>query len=168
VAALWLGFHGPGTIRAKYGARTSAAFRRLLTATARKPAGWDTGAMGAGIVDARALLAASLPLAADVRARAPTAAPRAPWARDVLREIAPSTLRTTRRAVEGPARAARRARPSSQEELLYRELVYLATEQPALVVTERSGSRPTRSLAPTLVRSFASPFLAERLSTTDA
>jgi Subtilase family len=172
VAALWLAFHGPGTLRAKYGARTSAAFRRLLTATARKPAGWDTGAMGAGIVDARALLTGSLPADADVRAPARAAAPRGPSGRDVLRDIAPSTLRTTRRAVERPAGPARRARrrvvPSAEEELYYRELVYLATERPALVATERSRSRQTRSLTPTLVRSFASPSLAERLAPTDA
>ena len=164
VAALWLAFNGPGTLRAQYGPRTSAAFRRLLTDTARKPAGWDTGSMGAGIVNAEALLSAQLPPAADVRARGRGAAPRGRSARDVLREVAPSTLRTMRRAVE-PAtpRGRRRAAPSAEEELYYRELVYLATERPALVATERSRSRHARSLTPTLIRSFASPSLSERV-----
>jgi len=67
VAALWLAFHGPGELRATYGSLTSAAFRRLLAATARKPAGWPSSRMGAGIVDARALLSATLPDLADVR-----------------------------------------------------------------------------------------------------
>ena len=166
VAALWLAYHGPGTLRAKYGPRTSAAFRRLLRGTARKPIGWDTGAMGAGIVNARALLEASLPSQADVRGTARAAARAAISARDRLGEIAPTTLRTTRKAVEQPAgskpRARRRTTPSSEEELLYRELVYLTTERPALVVTERSRSRQAQTLIPTLVRSFASPSLAER------
>ena len=166
VAALWLAFHGPGTLRAMYGPRTSAAFRQLLTITARKPAGWDASAMGAGIVDARALLAAPLPAVAAVRAAAPAAARRVPSARDALREIAPSTIRTVRGAVELPAgttpRARRRAAPSGEEELLYRELVYLATERPAMGAIVRSRSRQARPLIPALVESFASPSLAER------
>jgi hypothetical protein len=37
-------------------------FRRLVRATARRPDGWDSSKMGAGIVDARALLEADFDL----------------------------------------------------------------------------------------------------------
>jgi serine protease len=40
-------------------------FLRLVRATARRPAGWDPFEMGAGIVDARALLGADLDLGRD-------------------------------------------------------------------------------------------------------
>lgn len=65
VAALWLAHHGRanliGAARAR-GETLQVMFRRLVGATARRPAGWDTGDMGAGIVDARALLGADLGL----------------------------------------------------------------------------------------------------------
>jgi hypothetical protein len=63
VAALWLAHHGrPNLIGAARtrGETLQAMFRRLVRATARRPAGWDSFNMGAGIVDARALLAADL------------------------------------------------------------------------------------------------------------
>jgi len=68
VAALWLAHHGPNVIAAaaidqKISVQT--LFKRLLMATARQPAtGWDELSMGAGIVDALALLQADLALAA--------------------------------------------------------------------------------------------------------
>ncbi|WP_454019557.1 S8 family serine peptidase [Azospirillum sp. Marseille-Q6669] len=63
VAALWLGHHGRDAVVAKakaLGTTVQELFRNALRATARVPAGWDGAAMGAGIVDARALL--ELPL----------------------------------------------------------------------------------------------------------
>lgn len=60
-AALWLAHHGRANLVAAAHARgetLQAMFRRLLKATARRPAGWDSFNMGAGIVDARALLEA--------------------------------------------------------------------------------------------------------------
>jgi hypothetical protein len=65
VAALWLAHHGRAALVAAARARgetVQTMFRRLLQATAQRPAGWDSSAMGAGIVDARALLGAALDL----------------------------------------------------------------------------------------------------------
>ena len=62
VAAMWVAHHGRANVVAAAHARgetVQAMFRRLLQATARRPTPWDAGAMGPGIVDARALLEAS-------------------------------------------------------------------------------------------------------------
>src|SRR4029079_5115522 len=62
VAAMWVAHHGRANVVAPAHARGETVqemFRRLLQATARRPTPWDAGAMGPGIVDARALLAAS-------------------------------------------------------------------------------------------------------------
>jgi serine protease len=65
VAAMWLAHHGRpnliGAARAR-GETLQAMFRRLVRATARRPSGWDSFNMGAGVVDARALLEADLDL----------------------------------------------------------------------------------------------------------
>lgn len=64
VVALWLAHHGVAQVRAEAARRgiTAAALARsALIATARKPSPWP-GGMGAGVVDAEALLA--LPLSA--------------------------------------------------------------------------------------------------------
>ena len=61
VAALWLAHHGRANLIAAArvnGETLQAAFKRLLRATARRPADWDSFNMGAGIVDAPALLRA--------------------------------------------------------------------------------------------------------------
>jgi hypothetical protein len=63
VAALWLAHHGRANLVAAARARgetLQVMFRRMVGATARRPDGWDSFDMGAGIVDARALLAADL------------------------------------------------------------------------------------------------------------
>jgi serine protease len=68
VAALWLAHHGRANLLAAARARDEtlqSMFLRLLRATARRPIGWDSGNMGAGVVDARALLAADLDLGRD-------------------------------------------------------------------------------------------------------
>jgi subtilisin family serine protease len=66
VAALWLGHHTPQRIKAAaQGRPVQELFVALLRSTAQRPAGFDTDKMGAGIVDANALL------------RAPLAAPEA-------------------------------------------------------------------------------------------
>ena len=64
-AALWLAHHGRENLLNAAHARgetLQAMFRRLVRATARRPDGWDSSSMGAGIVDARALLEADLDL----------------------------------------------------------------------------------------------------------
>jgi serine protease len=68
VAALWLSHHGRADLIAAARARGETLqdmFRRLVRATARRPAGWDTFQLGAGIADARALLAADLDAGRD-------------------------------------------------------------------------------------------------------
>ena len=61
-AALWLSHHGRanliGAARAR-GETLQDMFRRMAGATARRPSGWDSFSMGAGIVDAHALLSAT-------------------------------------------------------------------------------------------------------------
>src|SRR5262245_18298135 len=70
-AALWLAYRGRARLIARYGAPAlQSVFRGLLQASARRPAGWDTGEFGAGILDAHALLERALPTAAAGRAQA--------------------------------------------------------------------------------------------------
>jgi subtilisin family serine protease len=61
-AALWLSHHGRanliGAARTR-GETLQDMFRRMAGATARRPPDWDSFTMGAGIVDAHALLSAS-------------------------------------------------------------------------------------------------------------
>jgi subtilisin family serine protease len=69
VAALWLAHHGREDLikfADSKGETLQALFRRLLRATARRPGpNWDSTAMGAGIVDANALLRADLSTGLD-------------------------------------------------------------------------------------------------------
>lgn len=68
VAALWLAHHGRANLIAEARKRQESLqimFRRLLQATARRPRGWDSLEMGAGIVNADALLRADFNLGLD-------------------------------------------------------------------------------------------------------
>jgi hypothetical protein len=73
IAALWLAFHGRTALLAKYQGtvRLQHVFLHLLRKTARSVAGWDTAALGPGIVDAKALLEEPLPSANTVAAALP-------------------------------------------------------------------------------------------------
>ena len=65
VAALWVARHGRDALLAearRRGTNVQTLFRAALRATARRPGVWSPGELGAGIVNARALL--ELPLAA--------------------------------------------------------------------------------------------------------
>lgn len=81
VAACWLAHHGRdsliGEARAR-GETLQAMFRRLLRATATRTDDWDAVNMGAGIVDAGALLEAPLDLGFGVEAPAALAEPAGP------------------------------------------------------------------------------------------
>ena len=67
-AALWLAFHGRDALVRRFGKPAlQGVFRGLVQRTARRPAGWDTGRFGAGILNAEALLAATLPSGAAGR-----------------------------------------------------------------------------------------------------
>lgn len=62
-AALWLARHGVPAVRAeatKRGTTVHELFRSAVKKTVRKPAGWPSNSLGAGIVDALALLKLSL------------------------------------------------------------------------------------------------------------
>lgn len=64
VAALWLAHFGRGAVQAQARARSvrvQELFRAALRQTARRPADWPSGKLGAGIIDAEKLL--QLPLA---------------------------------------------------------------------------------------------------------
>jgi hypothetical protein len=79
VAALWLAHHGRPNLVAAARARGETLqdmFRRMVGATARRPDGWDSFEMGAGIVDARALLAADLDVDSGRESVPPPADPR--------------------------------------------------------------------------------------------
>lgn len=67
-AALWLAHHG-GAIQAAYTQpwQIVAAFRKILRDTARPVPGWDTANFGTGILNAEALLNATLPAAAALQ-----------------------------------------------------------------------------------------------------
>jgi hypothetical protein len=91
VAALWLAHHGRDAVveaATAQGVTVQALFKRLLTATARKPdAAWDEANMGAGIVNAEALLKAPLAQGAG-QEEAQTEAPAADSIRNLLDEAA--------------------------------------------------------------------------------
>jgi len=62
ICALWLAHHGRDVLIQRYGAmRLIRVFRELLMRTARRPPGWDSERYGAGIVNAKELLASKLP-----------------------------------------------------------------------------------------------------------
>jgi hypothetical protein len=74
VAALWLAHHGRANLIAAARARGETLqemFRRLVRATARRPAGWNAFELGAGIADARALLGANLDEGRDTETALP-------------------------------------------------------------------------------------------------
>ena len=61
VAACWLAFHGRANVVSaarQRGETVQDMFRRIVMATARVPDGWDSFNMGAGVIDAEALLKA--------------------------------------------------------------------------------------------------------------
>jgi lambda repressor-like predicted transcriptional regulator len=67
VAALWLAYHTVSAVKAvvPHGGSVQALFASLMRASARCPPGFDTSTMGAGIVDAEALLNAGLAFVAE-------------------------------------------------------------------------------------------------------
>lgn len=77
-AALWLSHHGLAAVKAAAAAKASNVqelFRSAVRQTARRPAGWPAS-MGAGIVDAEALLALAL---ADVAVEPPRKTGHPAW-----------------------------------------------------------------------------------------
>ena len=70
-AALWLTHRAAGLATYPEPWQRVAAFRKLGRNTARRPTLWKSGVVGDGILDARALLDAPLPAAADLKAEDP-------------------------------------------------------------------------------------------------
>jgi thermitase len=69
--ATWLAFHGRNALIGKYGAsKLAGVFRTLLTTVGfNRPAGWNTGDYGAGILDVEKLLGAPLPPSQKMKAK---------------------------------------------------------------------------------------------------
>lgn len=88
--ALWLAHHGHAMLVKRYGAaRLPGVFHEVLKkGGVRKPAGWKTHEWGAGIVDARNLLAAPLPAATRTARKRKLRARPAPGVTNDLAAIA--------------------------------------------------------------------------------
>src|SRR3954469_5706806 len=102
VAAVWLAHHGRDNLLRDAHARgetVQAMFVRILRASARRPAGWDDSDLGAGIVDARGLLAADLELGLGVPTAVTAAVTGDP------REVARRSVRSLVAETVGPAAA---------------------------------------------------------------
>lgn len=100
VVALWLAHHGHQALVDRYGRRNVQAVLLSLLRTpgvCRLPAGWDQRNWGAGVVDARALLAAPLPAPHAFAAAGRTAAPTTE--RDTVDRLAASLGRPRRDVV---------------------------------------------------------------------
>ena len=162
-AALWLAHHGRDRLVARYGARNvQAAFVTVLRATARRPQGWDA-ALGAGVLDAEALLKAKLPpvaeLAAAESARPEIAEDESEAVFSELAAIAP---------VEGVAELLPDDPADPRRATLRRELLYLVTESRELrseIATRESvGLEATPTRLSDVILPHASPTLAAHMS----
>ncbi|MDQ0304499.1 S8 family peptidase [Ancylobacter polymorphus] len=81
VAACWLAHHGRDRLireAESRGETLQTLFRRLAGASANRPAGWDGANMGAGVIDALALIEAPFDLGRGTEAPAYVSEPRAP------------------------------------------------------------------------------------------
>ena len=171
VAALWLGHWGAATLHDRYGAgNVQSVFTQLLREHGfRRPAGWDTGRFGVGIVDAKALLDAPLPAVAPARELAEPAAPRTS-SRDRLEAVLGAE-----EPGEADARLAQlfQAPPERLEadiELLGDEVAYLLAENPDFLRRasvesdgQESASNDIEAVR-ALLASAGSPQLAETVA----
>jgi hypothetical protein len=171
VAALWLARHGRDALITRYGKpNLQAVFTDVLRHSSRRPAGWDTGEYGSGIVDAGALLAAPLPAMVPPLAAATELVP------------ADSLTATQRLALYLPDRSVTTANAaldqllagSADRDLYAGELAYHLSQDPmiraAVVGAATNGSMATlalssaqESLGLDRLRRIASPSLAAAL-----
>lgn len=152
-AALWLAYHGAAELRERYGGRLQTVFSTVLAeAGVRTPPGWPTTRLGAGIVDADALLAAELP-AADALDAAPPEAPLTSYEDALLQSLEADGTSGGDAAAEPPLAAG----PRGLREGLAAELLYLTTEYVALrhAVLERDALRDASTLADPLAVALA-------------
>lgn len=159
VAALWLAHHGRATLIAaarQRGETLQQMFRRLLRASARRPAGWDPFEFGAGVADAHALLTADLDLGRELESVEPPTDPR---------ERAANSVRSLVAETAGP-KPARDERldfftfgPELAAALLSRQLTL--EPEPGMFDRESAPTGPTVSVA--LTKATVSPQLRDWL-----
>lgn len=155
VAACWLAHHGRANLivaAKKRGETLQAMFVRLLRATARRPAGWDSADMGAGIVDARKLLEADFDLGRD-RETAEAVAENEAGALGIRRFVTEAISAEAARAPvdwdrHGPEIAAailnlKRGTPSAGDRKLHREEAAALPVQPDISRTLREAAAGT-------------------------
>ena len=156
VAALWVSYHGWSTLARRYGPDNIArVFKMLLQRTCRTPRGWDAENYGPGIVNAAALLGATLP--ATPPARKLRDARRAAVAMDAtgvesLVHLMPEASRTDiERALAELLRVDDRALPSALQDI-GDELAFQLVMHPALLATVQGRARARRAAAGPAVR----------------
>ena len=170
IAALWLAHHGRADVIAAARARGQTVqdmFSRLLRATARRPEGWDLSQMGAGIADARALLAADFDLGRDRDSVQPAKPPTGPEP-DVA-ELVAETVGVD--AVPGAGLDWRRYGPELATALLEAQLATPsapADARPAAADDEAvARRRPPIPVSESLAEAIDNPRLRERLGLDD-
>jgi len=128
-------------------AGVAGVFKEALLATARAPAGWDHATMGAGIVEAGALLDRALPRNAPARGiRAMSRRPSAPTPRERIEsffpEHEPERVHATLRALLRPD--VRRPLRSVELAPYLDELEFQVATDPALRAAIAARLRPSR------------------------
>lgn len=161
VVALWLAHHGRANLIAAAHARgetLAGMCRRLLAVTARRPAGWNTAEMGAGIVDANALLAADFGLGFTPHAMAAPLDPR---------DAAAHTVKSLVTEILGPEAAGDeldwyRYGPEIATALLRRRLDALPPDAPDAGPAPMAPA-PAPTVSPELAQSITNPSLRAAL-----
>ena len=170
MAALWLA-HGRDALIARYGKpNLQAVFIEVLRHTTRRPAGWDTGEYGSGIVNADALLTTPLPAAVPPLGAATELVPAdSLTATQRLAPYLPDRSVTTADAALDQLLAG-----SADRDLYAGEIAYHLSQDPmiraAVFGAAKNGSTATLALNPTFqsfgldrLRRIASPSLAAAL-----
>ena len=149
VAALWLAHHGAETLRRRYGRENvQRLFLTLARRTARTPDDWDSRNYGAGILDARALLEASLPDPAAFARRTTRAMATTVTALDRLATLWPDLTKTQVRSGLGRQLGLRGAELDEVLERFGGELLYQYSQDGELrraVAVRQQGTTSTRS-----------------------
>lgn len=147
--ALWLARHGGfAALAATYGVTgVAAVFKEALLVTARAPDEWDHATMGAGIVDAEALLLRALPANAPARGiRTMSRRPAAPTPRERIESFFPGhEPERVQEALRSLLRPDQRKPLSSAELAPYvDELEFQMATDPALRAAIAARLRPSR------------------------
>ena len=148
-AALWLAHHGAETLRRRYGRENvQRLFLTLARRTTRTPDDWDSRNYGAGILDARALLEASLPDPAAFARRTTRATATTVTALDRLATLWPDLTKTQVRSGLGRQMGLRGAELDEVLERFGGELLYQYSQDGELrraVAVRQQGATSTRS-----------------------